>query len=282
MLVKIMIKLKKDDVELEFVKNKDGIIINVKQNKNLQHFCIVPPGNIFVLEQGKWLPVDTSKYHIRPTRVYRDPVDKASVELREIISSKFHLSLLNYEKFFIDKVIYEFFNDLDLFDWFPGYGEATLVELLPNRMRAHYKDGSTEGFDMTKAAQSVILPFDDYKITLPSLPPLTSAVPPNKASMDTLPPLTSSPSQPTTTKITLPPMTSSPSQPTTKITLPPMTSVGLMGLKNAPEVKLILSNDLSIPINVNDEGIETSSSLPQLDEDFVEVTTEELTETDEE
>lgn len=274
MLVKIMIKVKKHDAELEFVKSKDGIIINVKQNKNLQHFCIVPPGNIFLLEQGKWLPVDTSsnlsrndiqtasEYYIRPTRVYRDPIDKASVELRETITSKFHLSLLNYEKFFIDKVIYEFFNDLDLFNWFPGYGEATLVELLHNKMRAHYKDGSTEDFDMTKASESVILPFDDYKITLPPLPPLTS----NQVLTSTLPPLTSSPSQPTVTKITL----------------PPMAPISPMGLKNVPEVKLILSNDLSVPINVNDEGIETSSSLPQLDEDFAEVTTEELSETDEE
>ena len=266
MLVKIMIKVKKHDTELEFVKNKNGIIIKVKQNKNLQHFCIVPPGNIFVLEQEKWLPVDTfsnlSINDIQPTRVYRDPIDKASVELRETITSKFHLSLLNYEKFFIDKVIYEFFNDLDLFDWFPGYGEATLVELFPNRMRAHYKNGFKEDFDMTKANGSVILPFDDYKITLSPLPPLNS----NQISKNTLPLMKPSPS--------------STSQPTISKTLPPMTPVGPIGLKNAPEVKLILSNDLSIPINVNDEGMETSSSLPQLDEDFAEVTTEELTETD--
>lgn len=278
-----MITLTKNGVKLEFVKNVSGIIIHIHEKVKVSSFCIVPPGNIFILTKGKWEPEDSSNSQLNvDNRKYIDPVDKASVEMTKIIEKTAHIKFLNYEKFFVEKVIYEFFNNLDLFDWFPGYGEAVFIEMLHNKMVAHYKDGRTENFDMTKAANSVILPFDEPiklpAIKLPPLPPLGPIVPI---------------SPPITKPITLPPLV--PMSSLKPITLPPLVPMSPITslLPRSPidiskpnlEVKLIVSNNLSVPININEEPIEVSTSLPLVDDegnDIYDVTTEELTETDDE
>jgi hypothetical protein len=306
-----MITLRKNGVKLEFVKNVSGIIIHIHEKGKVSSFCIVPPGNIFILTKGKWdafvnlqkyeksrvldknlqkhkkLEPDETKLEVkkRTERPYIDPVDKASVEMTEIIAKTAHIKFLNYEKFFVEKVIYEFFNNLDLFDWFPGYGEAVFIEMLHNKMVAHYKNGKTEDFDMTKAANSVILSFDEPMklpaIKLPPLPPLNPIVPigPIAASIPKI--------------ISLPPLvTMSPIKPITLPPLGPMSPIKSLPLlspidtpKSNSEVKLIVSNNLSVPININDEQIEVSTSLPLIDNlenSAYDVTTEELSDTDEE
>jgi hypothetical protein len=263
-----MITLRKNGAKLEFVKNVSGIIIHIHEKSKISSFCIVPPGNIFILVKGKWIPIEETDNTNIIHRKYIDPVDKASVEMRNIIEKTAHIKFLNYEKFFVEKVIYEFFTNLDLFNWFPGYGEAVFIEMLHNKMVAHYKDGKTEDFDMTKAANSVILPFDEPiklpVIKLPPLPPLGPIAPIS-------PPITKS--------ITLPPLV-----PMSLIkSLPPGSPIDIS--KTDREVKLIVSNDLSVPININEEPIEVSTSLPLVDDegnDIYDVTTEELTETDDE
>ena len=157
---------------IQFTKNKKGIVCRVsneknnkeKENENNENtFCIVLPGNVFILLEGKWQMLDTTTIPIE--REFKDLLDKASYDLIKSLqafsqsssqssqSSSQSTSLLfrNDESVFLESLVYDLFNDPEsIKEWIPGKGKAKYIELTDKCVIAVYEDGTIDEMIKTK------------------------------------------------------------------------------------------------------------------------------------
>ena len=144
--------VKKSHYNISFVKNDKGVICtlsnDLKPGKSLT-FCLVDPGNVFMLDNKNWNMLDTSS--IPQEREFQDFIDKGSYDLIKSVQAFSNLVLRNDQSVFLETLSYDLFTNIyKLKAWVPGKGSAEYIDLSEDVIAAVYEDGSKDYMPKTK------------------------------------------------------------------------------------------------------------------------------------
>ena len=116
---------RKGEYKLQIDRVSKGLIIKIFKDDNSLIFSIVPPGNIFMLENNAWKLLDTLSIET-PSHNY---LDKATRDLNLVLRSYTRINLLVYEQELISTISYDLISNQDI-SWLNKITDKENKELL--------------------------------------------------------------------------------------------------------------------------------------------------------